>query len=334
MASAPSMTSMKKSGKPPTREQMKKFLKGGIAMMKSDATRDLLKDPAILQPGQKLKDMQRSGWDPEGIDQDRGCQALDKIEPSDSELSPLQTEFLHTSMRVYLRALQDRRPRELERTKKIPRAVIIEFFDSCNVRMQLPETHKLLAMEVKSKKQPPKEAIIGLQREQLEVMGWEADHGCKMLSAIGEDFPKDEELHQKFQQWATIATRMGQTAMQMVAQEEMMNDPEKMKMVESLQQELQSMGPEEKKELMERMQKRVQTIKNLPPEEQEKYVQKQGPEFQKDFMKAQMLMQIQAVAQMQKQHEEASRGASTAPTASDPLLMATSAKAPSQQQMM
>jgi len=345
MASAPSMTSMKKGGPAPSHAQMKKFLESGLVMMKSDATRELLKDPSILKPGKHLVEMQRSGWDPEGIDRDIGCKTLDIIPNSDTELCTLQEEFVHTSARVYLQALEDRKPRQLERVKMIPRETIVEFFDSCNTKMQLPEVQKMLFQVCQSIKKPPVDAIMNLQREQLEVLGIEADHGFKKLSEIGEAYPKDkdQELHQRKQNWEQVSTNIGKQIMQMVAVQEarmeVMNDPEKLKMMKKVQEDLAKMTPTERGDLVMEMQKKVQTIQNLPQADQEAYVNKQGPEFKMKFMKAQVLMQhvrMQQMQQMQneRQAEDGKSASGAGTTASDPLLMTGSAKAPSQQQMM
>merc|ERR1712107_600555 len=104
-------------------------------------------------------------------------------------------EFVITAQRTFLVALEDKRPKKLEGKKPMPRDVIILFFDACNTKMDLPETRQALLAVANKTKQMPNTEIIQLQRGLLEVLGFEKDHGCKMLARISQDFPNDTELH-------------------------------------------------------------------------------------------------------------------------------------------
>merc|ERR1712003_15904 len=176
-----------------------KFLDGGISLMQNKQTREMLKREA--QPGQKLIQIQRGGWDSLGVDQDIGCAELDQLEkshPDDVALFQKRQEFVVTAQRTFLQALEDKRPKKLENKKPMPRDVIIQFFDACNTKMDLPEVRQTLLAEVTKTRQMPNGSIINLQRHLLEVMGFEKEHGCRLLSKIGKDFPNDTELHQRF----------------------------------------------------------------------------------------------------------------------------------------
>merc|ERR1719277_1611228 len=113
----------------------------------------------------------------------------------------LRVQFVHTAQRGFLKALEDRKPVKLESKKPMPRGTIIEFFDACNTKMDLPETHERLVKHMQKTKQLPNQIIINMQRDLLEVIGFERDHGCAMLSRIGQDFPDDKELHMRFNGW-------------------------------------------------------------------------------------------------------------------------------------
>eukprot|EP00913_Durusdinium_trenchii_P028061 g26308.t1 len=111
----------------PTKEAMMDFLSAGIKMMQTDRTRELLKDPkAVPHAGRKLIELQRAEWSTLG----------------NKELLDMRMKFMHTAMRTYLQALKDRRPAVLESKRPLPRASILEFFDACNTRMDLPETQE------------------------------------------------------------------------------------------------------------------------------------------------------------------------------------------------
>lgn len=310
----------------PAAEQSKQFLKTGLAMMNSKATRDTLMDPAIKQPGQHLKELQRAGWDAMGIDADTGCKALDQIDPSDEELSPLKMEFLFTSMKVYLQALEDRRPRELENTKKMPRALLIEFFDACNVKMQFPDFQQVLAEHVAEHRTPPSQLIIDAQRAMLETLGFEADHGCSQLSKVPEEYSKDPEMVQRFQQWAQVATNTGQTITSKVIMSSM---PEKtVKRVQEAREAVAKMSEQEKEDLVLRMGPKFQTLSKLPANEQEAYMEKQPEEMQSELVRTQLILHSMRMMQMREQHLQSQAQGGVA------AMPGSTASKPSQQQMM
>merc|ERR1719387_1204567 len=117
-------------------------------MMQSESTRKLLKDPSTTVPALKMVELQRAQWDPLGVDRDIGCATLDHLEnrfPGDSALVEKRNEFIFCCRRTFLRTLEDRKPDELEKKKPIPREILVEFFNACNAKMELPETHAILS---------------------------------------------------------------------------------------------------------------------------------------------------------------------------------------------
>merc|ERR1719491_936914 len=96
---------------PPSNEVMMDFLRSGIDLMSSDVTRKMLRDKAgCPDPGKKLIELQRQGWDPLGVDRNRGCMALDNIAPTNASLNQAKQEFCNIAMRTFLQCLDDRRP--------------------------------------------------------------------------------------------------------------------------------------------------------------------------------------------------------------------------------
>merc|ERR1719221_211746 len=157
---------------------METFLREGIAMMRREGTREVLKSKSCTSPGMKLIELQRAGWDKLGIDQDIGCSYLENIEkvcPGDAELLQLRSDFVREAQRSFIRALEDKRPEKLETKKKMPRDVIISFFDSCNTKMDLPETHLRMKKHIEKTGKMPNTVIIELQRDMLEVHGWDEE---------------------------------------------------------------------------------------------------------------------------------------------------------------
>lgn len=313
---------------------MKMFLEVGLAMMETQATKDHLRDPDIKFPGDELKEMQRKGWDPLGFDKNLGCQALESIdEQADTEIGSLKARFLLTSMRVYLQALEERKPAHLENSKKIPKDTLVEFFNSCNVLMQLPEFQEQVAKYVMEHGSHAGPLIIESQRKQLEILGFEADHGCTQLSNILEDYPKDTELHAKFRQWAAVATNIGNTVASEVMKSKM--DPEVVTAIEKARHAVEKLSPEERQNIVEKMQQRVDVLQKLAPKDQQEYMSKQTPDMRHDYYTAQVIMMNAKVHQMrnqamQQQAMKAEGGSGIMATVPD----GKPAEKPSQQKMM
>jgi hypothetical protein len=291
---------------------MKKFLDTGIEMMRSEETKALLKGKSIAQPGQKLIQLQRSGWDALGIDQDVGCTYLEKIEtvcPGDKELVGLRQEFVMQAQRSFVQALVDRKPGTLERKKKMPRETIIMFFDACNTECDLPETAVRLKKHLEETGKPPNTVIIDMQKDMLEVLGYEREHGCAMLSNITKDFPNDKELHARFEGWRQKAT---QTCMSVMKAHQIMNgtmptnpfgdNPELQKLQAKAKEEIEAMSPQERGKLLEKMQKKVQVFAKLPPEGRVKHMQKLPEEERLEFVKTQILLMSMMQQQFKAQN--------------------------------
>jgi len=277
-------------------------------MMTSQQTRELLKDPKVKGPGKLLIDKQREVWDKFGVDRDVGCRALDSIEPNKPEhakLFELKEKFIHTAMRTFLQVLEDRRPETLEAEGPMSRETIIEFFDACNTKMDLPETEQRLSEHFQAKKEVPNQLIIDIQREMLEILGFKADHGCQLLSQIPETFQGDKELLSRFSMWQRKAHM---TCMQVVhkaagtqLKESLVSNPD----MAVAKQQIDEMTPEQRGDHLQRMQQRIQVFMNLPHERRKQYLQDLPAGDRLDLLKAQLLMvaamQQQAVMKQQEQ---------------------------------
>ncbi|CAJ1380530.1 unnamed protein product [Effrenium voratum] len=327
-----------------SKEAMLDFLQSGIRMMQNDSTRELLKDTkAVPHAGQRLIELQRAGWAPLGFDADVGCKALDEIDctkEGNKDLLAARQEFMFTAMRTYLQALKDRRPGSLEKKRPLPRAVILEFFDACNTRMDLPETRETLLTYLAQHGKVPNEVIIKFQTDLLEDLGFEKDHGCAMLSRITQDFPKDPEIAQKMQVWMKKASQtcmsavkahqegggqLPQTPMMPMVDKELTEEMQRF--IAEARESVAKMSVEEKKSFMnEKTFKKMQVFQNLPPEGRVGYVKRLGDDEKVEFMKTQMI----AVELMRKEWEAGQPGG---PSCTKEAMQGPAA-APSQEQMM
>lgn len=309
-------------------------------MMKSPETRALLKDASLVEaPGKKLIDLQRREWDDLGIDQDLGCSYLNAIEtmfPGDKELVETRALYINTAQRSFLLSLEDRQPERLERKKQMPRETIIEFFDACNTKMDLPETHERLIKHMQKTKRLPNEIIINIQRDLLEVLGYERDHGCAMLSRISQDYPNDKELHTRFGGWQSKAeTTCRDCAIvhkdqggSLNASPEFEQGLDMIRLQQKAVSEVKKMSEKEQEELVGRMRKKVEVFSKLPAEGRKSYMDKQTEEDRMEFGKAQVLL----FDIMRKRAEEMQANGTPGTAAGGPKE--ASVIAPGQQQMM
>lgn len=318
-------------------------------MMESEATRELLKDKkAVPHAGHKLIELQRAQWPILGFDADIGCKALDEIDGKDEGNKVLLAErlrFMHTTMRTYLQALKDRRPPVLEKKKPLPRAMILEFFDACNTRMDLPETKEVLLKYLTTECKVPNELIIDMQTQLLEDLGYEKEHGCAMLSRVPQDFPNDAEVGQKMQMWKMKASQTCMAAVkahqdaggelpQLPAMPPV--DPELAKEMEAFvpkaRDAVANMSMEEKSSFFdEKRMKKMQVFQNLPPEGRIAYVKRLGSDEKFEFMKMQMI----AADMMRRGGYQAGQAQpNQAPAACTMDAVQGPSTAPAQEQMM
>jgi len=310
-----------------SREQVANFFQRGIEQMRSDVAREQLRVKCATRPGIQLIEMQRSAWDSVGVDRDFGCACLNQMTelyPGDDELQELCQDFILTSQRTYMQAIEDMKPAELEAEKPMGRLDIIEFFDACNVKMGLPEFQKELRDHLNRTKMVPNELIQQAQKDVLEIIGFEREHGCKCLGRIQAEFPSDSEVMQGFAQWQQMATRTCSGVVQTWAvdtgEQPQMNGEmaEMMDRHKKINSEIAGMAPEEQTQLLGRMQPIVEACMRLSPPERISFVGDFDEVTRDDFMKAQVLL-------MQKMRSEGHKP--EAASSSDPAV-------PSQQQMM
>eukprot|EP00439_Symbiodinium_sp_Y106_P075673 s2571_g15.t1 len=224
-----------------------------------------------------------AAWAPLGYDADVGCKALDQIDCGSVDV------LLHP----YLQAVRDRRPAVLENKEPMPRAKILEFFDVCNTRMDLPETHKELLTYIAEQKKIPNELIISIQRELLEDLGFEQEHGCAVLSRIGQDYPNDVEVTQKMKIWKSKAEQSCLRAVK--AHQDAGGEAPEMpttpvvdkdlalameKVIPKAKEEVSKMSEDEKQAFLgEKAMKKLEVFQGLPPDGRNKFQQSTAEVF-------------------------------------------------------
>ena len=218
----------------------------------------------------------------------------------DEELKGLHEEFMATAQQEFIDALESLKPSKLKRSGVFPKKSILEFFDACNTKMQLPSTRELLADQFKRTKQPPNELIIKLQKDMLETLGFEREWACGKLNRIGQDFGEDRELVQGMQAWAAMAQQACRRA-QADGDPSLRPDSKEMRQIVELQakarQELATMSSSDKAAFLKKLGKKVEVFNRLSAPDRVRYVMKLSEEERRDFVKAQVLMMEQGFAQ-------------------------------------
>jgi len=192
----------------------------------------------------------------------------------------------------------------------MPRALILEFFDACNTKMGTPSFQEALCGQLCERKTMPNQMVIDAQRDLLEVLGFEREHGCKCLSNIVKDYPDDAELLAAFQRWQQHAHRALMLAVKkhqaqggQLPNGPFNNNPELKKLEAEATAEIEQMSPVERGELVNKMQKKFEVFMNLPPDRRESYCKSLSHADKLEFAKGQILI----LSVMRQQWEQGTR---------------------------
>lgn len=281
-----------------TRDELKQFFENGIAAMESEEARREVEAGRSIDV---IVEIQQRELDKLGIDRKSGCQAAGKTFTDDAELRELQQKFMRTAQVEFVRALEAKKPAKPSK-QPMSRADILEFFQACNTKVSLPETRARLAADSKkNKNRVPNELMIKIQRDMLETLGFEADHGCACLNRIQQDFGQDVELANAMRHWAITASNACKLAVQ-DADPDLQPDSKSMQDMTQIQQaaaaKLGHMSEDERTELISRMRKKVDVFQKLSAPDRLRYIKKLNHKDKLDFVMAQNLLMVQMQAQM------------------------------------
>lgn len=281
-----------------TRDELKQFFQNGIAAMESEAARREVEAGRSIDV---IVEIQQREFDKLGIDRKSGCQAAGKTFTEDTELRELQQKFMRTAQVEFVRALEAKKPAKPSK-RPMTKADILEFFQACNTKVSLPDTRARLAADSKRhKNRVPNELMIKIQRDMLETLGFEADHGCACLNRIQQDFGQDVELANAMRHWAISASNACKLAVQ-DADPELQPDSQSMQDMTNIQQaaaaKLGHMNEDQRTELISRMRKKVDVFQKLSAPDRMRYIKKLNHNDKLDFVMAQNLLMVQMQAQM------------------------------------
>ncbi|CBN75032.1 conserved unknown protein [Ectocarpus siliculosus] len=220
-----------------TPEQVEEFFKSTMARLTSPEEREDIKSKVTVDvriPALLIK-IQHEELEKMGVSKKDGQQALNgytrTTAAGDKEAHQRVEDFTHTvyatftavarsvtagdrpDQRTFIEVLRDMEPAEEETEAKLTPAQIMEFFEACDTLLALPETKESLRKEFLETQVPPDETIVGMQRSMLRTLGFSPDHGVACLNAFSKDFPDDEKLQMRLQQFMRCASMARQEAM-------------------------------------------------------------------------------------------------------------------------
>lgn len=292
--------------------QIESFLRTCINVMMSEGTRDSLKDSSSGRPGKKLVDMQKRIWDDLGVSPDAGRMAVSRVEktfPNDHvDLVSLREEFAKTADAAYLQCLEDRRPSVLKKKGKLPRNVLLEFFDACNLKLDTSEVREKLRDHIKDTGAMPDTVVNEVHDDVMELVGFEREHGQNCFKELGTsgEFANDRDIAVGFARWRGKTSSVCLKLLNEYRKdggELNIDDHVKDKLLElQALEELDTMSLDERAELLKNNAKKVNVIRALPFEARKRYLEKLSEEEKLDLAKSQMLMArlAQAVAKTEE----------------------------------
>lgn len=299
------------------RAVLEQFLRTSLEAVRSQACRDILRDPASGRPGAKLVDMQKEVWDSLGVPTDVGRRAVSRIDqnfPEDhAELVALRSDFATAIDAAYLQSLADRRPRVLERKAKMRRPTVLEFLDACNVKMDLPEVRERLRKRIEETGAMPEDVVNDIHGEVMELLGFEREHGQRCFSSFGasKEFERDREVAVSFGRWRGKTSSVCLSLLSEFQKEGgqvNVGDEVRATLVDMRAKEgLDTMSLEDRSRLLEKNAKKVNVFRNLPAAARERYLEKLSEEDRLELTQAEILMVTIAQSQQQRSAQEAAK---------------------------
>jgi len=292
-----------------TKTTIEAFLTKCVTSMKSEETRDALKASESGRPGAKLVEIQAKVWEELGLTVPQGRMAVNSIEknyPDDhDDLLKLRDEFSRTAEAIYLQSLEDRRPVALEKDAKLPRDVVLEFFDACNLKLEMPDVKERLEKHVSTEGSLPEDIINDIHQDVMELLGYEREHGKACFEKLGEDFAEDKEVAQNYQMWqkkTSVACLSLLRQHQKSGGDLNVEDAVKAQLLEMrAREDLDVMTPEVRGELLQKNAKKVQIFRSLPQDGRKRYLERLTEEEKVELAKSEIL--LTSVMQMQQQQK-------------------------------
>eukprot|EP01084_Bolivina_argentea_P203995 348321_1 len=124
---------------------------------------------------------------------------------SDPDVMAALRGFTQSCNEAYVATVKLKKPKDskdLEQSLEMEPDDAMEFFEVCDIMMGTSAVKEALADQFNKTKQPPNSMIIDMQKEIIECLGFEKEHGIKTLTKITQSVPA---LGARMQRFARIA---------------------------------------------------------------------------------------------------------------------------------
>ncbi|CAE7717957.1 unnamed protein product [Symbiodinium pilosum] len=209
---------------------------------------------------------------------------------------------------AYLKCLQDRRPRVLQKEGKMSRDVVLEFLEACNVKMDLPEVQEKLRRKITETGALPETVANEVHDEVMELLGFEVAYGHSCFAEFGasQEFASDKEVAKAYARWrghsSEIMFKMlydywqsgGELHVDAVVKHQMMKHGAKA--------QLNNMSNEERRSLLETSIDKVNVFSKLPPEGRQRYLERLEDQELLEFTKGEILVATLVQSRQQLLH--------------------------------
>ena len=168
------------------------------------------------------------------IERSFGCKYMSMIpknHPDDTELHASAKRFMFICMRAYTKAIKLRLKENYEGKEPISsgdleRHQMVEFFETCNALMSMPEVKKALKEKFLTSGEPPAEDVMELQRGVFRDLNCDVAWATGQMDQIPVRYGRDADVINKMQQF--------QVAAELACKEAAMTDDERKKFYEQI----------------------------------------------------------------------------------------------------
>mmetsp|Transcript_61827 Transcript_61827/g.138046 ORF Transcript_61827/g.138046 Transcript_61827/m.138046 type:complete len:303 (+) Transcript_61827:53-961(+) len=279
--------------------KLEQFFLRCIEAMASEATRAKLKDPSSGRPGRHLLALQTGVWQELGVSEDAGRAAVRGVPAaataSDSSLPGLKRAFAAGADAAYLRCLEDRRPRALTKGR-MPRDVVLEFLEACNVKLDTQEVRERLQQKIEDTGGLPETVVNEVHEETMELLGFEPEYARTCFAEFGknQEFAQDKDVAVAYARWRGKSSDVmlellynhwqkgGTLHVDAAVKHKMLLHRAKV--------ELDEMSKEGRRKLLEASIDKVNVFHKLPEEGRQRYLDRLDDEEKLAFIKAEMLV--------------------------------------------
>jgi len=189
------------------------------------------------------------------------------------------------------------------------RDTALEFFDICNMQLDEDATKERLKKFCMAEGKLPSPVVKEMHSEFFKLLGFEGEHGMKMLHEFLNANTEDVQVMSAGHRWQKKTNDVCEHILAMARKDGAVltcDESLKMKVFQiEAQESLMTFSNEQKQSLLDKNGRRVQIFRELPLENRVKYLQNMSDEEKIDLMKSELL--LLSVMQAQQKENQAKK---------------------------